>query len=195
MKIIAATQNKGKIKEIQEIFGKLGFEVISQKDAGVDIDVEETGKTFAENAELKARAIYDLCKEAVIADDSGLCIDALNGAPGVYSARYAGENATDADKINKILDEMKNITNRSAQFISSLVMILPDGRIFHACGEVKGKILEECSGSNGFGYDPIFFSDELQKSFGIATEAEKNSISHRAKALENLYKQIKDILN
>ena len=123
MRIIAATQNEGKTKEIREIFGSLGFEVISQKNAGVDIDVEETGTTFEENAKLKARAIYELCKEAVIADDSGLCVDALNGAPGVYSARYAGENATDRDKMNKLLNEMKGKTNRTAKFISSIVIM------------------------------------------------------------------------
>ena len=195
MRIIAATQNKGKIKEISEIFGSLGFEVISQKDAGIDIDVEETGTTFEENARLKAKAIYKLCKDTVIADDSGLSIDALDGAPGIYSARYAGDNATDQDKINKILTEMKNKTNRSAKFISSIVMILSDGREFSTRGEVEGIILEEPAGENGFGYDPIFFSTELQKSFGIATDTEKNSISHRARALRNMYEIISEELN
>lgn len=195
MRIIAATQNKGKIKEICEIFGPLGFEVISQKDAGIDIDVEETGTTFEENAKIKARAIYELSKEAVISDDSGLCVDALNGAPGVYSARYAGDNATDRDKMDKLLNEMKNKTNRSARFISSIVMILPDGREFSTQGEVEGIILEEPVGENGFGYDPIFFSTELQKSFGIASDSEKNSISHRARALQNMYKKINEELN
>lgn len=195
MKIIAATQNIGKINEIKKIFGSLGFEIVSPKDIGIDIDVEETGSTFLENAMLKAQAIHNICKEAVIADDSGLCIEALGDAPGVYSARFAGENATDSDRINKVLTEMKNKTNRFAKFISSVVMILPDERSFSARGEVTGKILNEPSGTNGFGYDPIFFSDELQKSFGDASEAEKNSISHRARALMNLYNQIKDVIN
>lgn len=192
MKIIAATQNKGKIKEIEDIFSPLGFEVISQKDAGFDIDVEETGKTFEENAMIKARAIHDASKEAVIADDSGLMVDALNGAPGVYSARYAGENATDKERIEKLLSEMKNAETRKAKFVSSLVLILKDGRIFTASGEVNGEILEEISGSNGFGYDPVFFSYELEKSFGVATADEKNRISHRGKALRLLYEKVKD---
>ena len=195
MKIIAATQNKGKIKEIQEVFAPLGFEVISQKDAGIDIDVEETGKTFEENAMLKARAVYEIAKETVIADDSGLMVDALNGAPGVYSARYAGENATDKDRIEKLLNELKNEENRTAKFVSSLVLILKDGRRFTASGEVKGEILKETEGENGFGYDPVFFSHELQKSFGLASAEEKNSISHRGKALRLLYKKVKSAID
>lgn len=195
MKIIAATQNKGKIKEIQKIFGTLGFEVISQKEVGIDVDVEETGATFEENARLKAKAVYDLCHETVIADDSGLCVDALDGAPGVYSARYAGEGASDADKINKLLAELENEENRSAEFVSSLVMILKDGREFSAQGKVKGKILKEPSGSNGFGYDPIFYSEELGKSFGEASDEEKNSISHRGRGLQNLYEKICNVIN
>lgn len=192
MRIIAATQNKGKIKEIQEIFGSLGFDVISQKDAGIDIDVEETGTTFEENAMLKAKAVYDICREAVIADDSGLCVDALDGAPGVYSARFAGEGATDEERINKLLEELKDKTDRSAKFISTLVMILNDGRKFIAVGEVEGEILKAPSGTNGFGYDPVFYSKELKKSFGEATDAEKNSISHRGRALKKLYEEVKN---
>ena len=194
MKIIAATQNKGKIKEIQEIFAPLGFRVISQKEAGIDIDVEETGITFEENAMLKARAVYDILKETVIADDSGLMVDALDGAPGVYSARYAGENATDKERMEKLLSELKGKEDRNAKFVSSLVMILKDGRVFKASGEVKGKILNEISGENGFGYDPVFFSYELNKSFGVALADEKNSISHRGKALMKLYEQIKNAI-
>ncbi len=195
MKIIAATQNKGKIKEIQEIFAPLGFEVISQSEAGIDIDVEETGKTFEENAMIKARAVYEIVKETVIADDSGLMVDALGGAPGVYSARYAGENATDSDRIAKLLSELKNEKERTAKFVSSLVMILADGRVFTASGEVKGEILTEISGDNGFGYDPVFFSYELNKSFGVASGDEKNSISHRGKALRLLYDKVKNAIN
>ena len=194
MKIIAATQNKGKIKEIREIFAPLGFEVISQSEAGIDIDVEETGETFEENALLKARAVYELCHLPVIADDSGLCVDALFGAPGVYSARYAGEGASDSDKIAKLLQELEGKENRNAKFISSIVMIFEDGREFTASGEVPGLILKEPEGTNGFGYDPVFYSTELNKSFGIATDEEKNSISHRARGLQNLYKQICNIV-
>lgn len=192
MRIIAATQNKGKIKEIQEIFSPLGFEVISQKEAGFDIDVVENGETFEENAMIKARAIFELSHEAVIADDSGLLVDALNGAPGVYSARYAGENATDADKMNKLLKELEGESDRRAKFLSALVMILKDGRSFTATGEVLGIITDEPYGENGFGYDPIFYSDELKKTFGEATDKEKNEVSHRGRGLLKLYKMVSE---
>lgn len=190
MRIIAATQNKGKIKEIQDIFGGLGFSVISQKEAGIDIDVEETGKTFEENALIKARAIFNLCHETVVSDDSGLCVESLNGAPGVYSARYAGEGASDADRINKLLGELEGKDNRSAKFVSAVAMILKDGREITASGEVEGEITKEPSGDNGFGYDPVFYSYELKKTFGEAGSSEKNEISHRARALKKLYEKV-----
>ncbi len=194
MRIIAATGNKGKIKEIQKIFSPLGFEVISQKEAGFDIDVEENGKTFGENAMIKARAIFELASDAVIADDSGLLVNALNGAPGVYSARYAGDDATDADRMNKLLKELEGVCDRSAKFVSALVLILKDGRTFTATGEVLGKITDRPYGENGFGYDPIFYSDELKKTFGEASELEKNEISHRGRGLLALYKQVCEII-
>ncbi len=192
MKIIAATKNKGKIKEIQAIFAPLGFTVVSQAEAGVDIDVEETGSTFLENSFLKARAVHKASGEAVIADDSGLSVDALGGAPGVYSARYAGENATDLQLMTKLLGELKGVENRSAAFTSAVVMILADGREFSAEGKVYGRICEEMHGERGFGYDPIFLSDELGKTFGEANEEEKNVVSHRARALATLYEKVKD---
>ena len=195
MRIIAATQNKGKIKEIQEIFSPLGFEVISQKEAGFDIDVVENGETFEENAMIKARAIFELSHEAVIADDSGLLVDALNGAPGVYSARYAGENATDADKMNKLLGELEGKSDRQAKFVSALVMILKDGKTFTATGEVLGRITDKPYGENGFGYDPIFYSDELKKTFGEAIDSEKNEISHRGRGLLKLYEMVAGYIN
>ena len=195
MRIIAATQNKGKIKEIQEIFSPLGFEVISQKEAGFDIDVVENGETFEENAMIKARAIFELSHEAVIADDSGLLVDALNGAPGVYSARYAGENATDADKMNKLLGELEGKSDRQAKFVSALVMILKDGKTFTATGEVLGRITDKPYGENGFGYDPIFYSDELKKTFGEASDSEKNEISHRGRGLLKLYEMVAGYIN
>ena len=195
MRIIAATQNNGKIKEIQEIFSPLGFEVISQKEAGFDIDVVENGETFEENAMIKARAIFELSHEAVIADDSGLLVDALNGAPGVYSARYAGENATDADKMNKLLGELEGKSDRQAKFVSALVMILKDGKTFTATGEVLGRITDKPYGENGFGYDPIFYSDELKKTFGEASDSEKNEISHRGRGLLKLYEMVSGYIN
>lgn len=194
MRIIAATQNKGKIKELREIFSPLGFEVISQKEAGIDTDVEENGESFEENARLKARAVYDICGGTVIADDSGLCVEALGGAPGIYSARYAGENATDEEKIEKLLFEMRDKENRSARFVTSLVMII-DGRELTATGQTYGRILTAPSGANGFGYDPIFFSEDLHKSFAEATAEEKNSVSHRGRALKQMYKKLTDELS
>lgn len=194
MRIVAATKNAGKIKEIEKIFGKLGIEVISQHDDGLDVDIEETGDTFEKNALIKARAVSMLCDDIVMADDSGLCIEALEGKPGIYSARYAGENATDEDKINKVLSEMKDKKNRRARFVTAVALILPDGTELTTEGHVDGRILDAPQGCNGFGYDPIFYCDELGKSFACATEEEKNSVSHRARALNNMYNKIKNIL-
>lgn len=193
MKIIAATNNANKIKEITSLFSELGFEVVSQKDAGIDIDVEETGNTFAENALIKARAVAMLCDDYVLADDSGLCVDSLDGRPGVYSARYAGEGASDAQKIEKLLSELEDKDDRKAKFVTSIAFIFPDGREIVTKGEVHGKITLEPRGENGFGYDPVFFSTELCKTFAEADMEEKNSISHRGRALKALYEKIKNL--
>ncbi len=192
MKVIAATHNIGKIREFEKILSPLGFEVLSQADIGIDIEPEENGKTFAENALIKARAIAELCDYAVIADDSGLCVDALSGAPGVYSARYAGEDATDQERIKKLLSELEAFSDRSAKFISSIAFILPDGEEIVTHGEVLGSITHAPSGNGGFGYDPIFMSDELSKTFGEASLEEKNQISHRARGLMALYDILKN---
>lgn len=191
MKIIAATKNKGKIREIQEILSPLGFEVISQQEAGYDLDILETGDTFERNALIKARALAMICDEHVLADDSGLCIASLDGRPGIYSARYAGEGATDADKVTKILAEMDGIKDRDAKFVTSVAFIFPDGTEITASGEVLGHITQAPSGENGFGYDPIFYSEELQKTFAAASDAEKNSVSHRSRALAALCEKLK----
>lgn len=195
MKIVVATKNSNKIKEISEIFSPLGFEVISQTEAGIDIDVEETGDTFEKNARLKAKAVSLICDDYVLADDSGLCVDALDGRPGVMSARYAGEGASDMHKIIKLLGEMEHKTDRRAKFVTSMVFIFPDGTEIATSGEVHGKILESPEGENGFGYDPIFYSDELKKSFAMATLEEKNSVSHRGRALKALYDKLKEIMD
>lgn len=195
MKIIAATKNKGKIKEISNILGKLGFEVESQQDAGYDVDILETGDTFEKNALIKARAIALICDNPVLADDSGLCIDALDGRPGVYSARYAGEGASDEDKVNKILGEMEGAKDRTAQFVTSVAFIFPNGREITASGKVVGHITTEPAGENGFGYDPIFYSEELGKTFAEATDEEKNSVSHRGRALQALSEKLKDFID
>ncbi len=192
MRVIAATKNKGKIREISEILGRLGIEVISQGDSGIDVDILETGKSFIENARIKAEAVSLLCDEAVLADDSGLCVDALGGAPGVYSARYAGEDATDSDKINKLLSELDGEMERDAHFETAVVFIYPDGRELAVTGRVDGRITLSPKGDGGFGYDPVFYSTELGKTFAEATEAEKNSVSHRARALTALYDLLKE---
>lgn len=192
MKVIAATKNKGKIKEMQEILSPLDIEIISQEEIGIELDVEETGDTFERNALIKARAVAMVCDYPVLADDSGICVDALGGAPGVRSARYAGEGASDSDKINKMLAELGDADDRSAKFVTSVAFIFPDGTEITARGEVKGHITQAPSGNNGFGYDPIFFSDELGKTFAESSDEEKNSVSHRGRALRNLYDKLKE---
>ena len=188
MKIIAATSNKGKIREIKKIFSE--FDIISMKEAGIDIEIEENGKTFEENALIKARTVTKLTNSIALSDDSGLCVDAISGAPGIYSARYAGENATDEERVKKLLSVLENEENRCAKFVSAVALVYPDGKELTAIGEVFGKISYSPSGENGFGYDPIFISDELGKTFADATDDEKNSISHRKRALSNLYEKM-----
>ena len=192
MKIIAATHNKGKVREIEKILGELGYEVVPQNEVGINIEPEENGTTFSENALIKARAIAALCGgSAVIADDSGLCVEALGGAPGIYSARYAGENASDGDRIKKLLSEMEGEKNRKAKFVSAVAFILPSGEEITTEGETSGNIALEPAGDGGFGYDPVFVSDELGKTFGEASPEEKNRISHRYRSLSALYKILK----
>ena len=194
MKIIAATANKGKAAEIEKIFGALGFSVITMREAGIDSDPEENGKTFLENALIKSRAAHELAKDAyIIADDSGLCVDALGGAPGIYSARYAGEGATDADKIDKLLGELEGKEHRAAHFETAVALITPDGEEITAHGEVHGHILTAPEGENGFGYDPVFYCDEIGKTFAIASDDEKNAVSHRGRALRALYEKINKV--
>lgn len=185
-KVILASNNKNKLREIKEILTPLGYEVVSQSEAGINIEVEETGRTFQENAQLKAKAIFDQTHTAVIADDSGLEVEYLNGAPGVYSHRYAGENATDADRYNKLLNELKDVPDekRGAAFVCVICYIDENGNEQFARGECGGKIGYEPKGENGFGYDPVFMCGD--KSFAEISADEKNKISHRAKALEKL---------
>ncbi len=192
MKIIAATGNRGKIKEIKKIFSPLGFEVITQKEAGFDIDVEENGKSFKENALIKARAVSKLCNDYVISDDSGLCVDALGGRPGIYSARYAGADTPYPEKIECLLKELAPYEDKSAHFMTSVAFITPAGTEITADGAVYGHIIDTPKGENGFGYDPVFYSDELHKTFAEATLEEKNSISHRGRALRALYDIVKN---
>lgn len=194
MRIIAATKNQGKVREIKKIFSELGIDVITQEEAGIDVDTEETGDTFEKNALIKARAVSLLSDDAVMADDSGLCVEALDGRPGVYSARYAGVGASDSQKIEKLLGELDGQKNRKAEFVCCVALILPDGREFTARGNVEGEILKSPEGENGFGYDPVFYSTELGKSFACASDDEKNSISHRGRALKEMYNILKEVL-
>ncbi len=181
-KIVVASGNKGKIREIREIF--TGVEIVSMQELGFDGDIEETGKTFKENAKIKARFIAEKYNLPALADDSGLCVTALYGAPGIYSARFSGEG----EKANRalLLKRLQGITDRSAYFESAVCLYLPNGKTYFGEGRTYGKILQEEIGENGFGYDCLFFSDDLKKSFGLATAEEKNSVSHRYRALEDL---------
>ena len=187
MKLVIATNNQGKVREIKEILGHLGYEPISLKDAGIDIDVVEDGETFAENAHKKAAAVYEICRCPVIADDSGLEVDFLGGAPGIYSARYAGEGATDEQRIQKILSELEGVdmSMRTARFVCSIYCILDDDTEYSVRGTLEGHIGTEPLGENGFGYDPIFMVDE-DTSVAMLHAEEKNRISHRASALRQL---------
>lgn len=192
MKIVAATTNKGKIREFQEILGELGYEVVSMHDVGIDVEVEETGSTFSENALIKARAVALLCDLPVIADDSGLCVDALDGAPGIYSARFAGEDATDYDRNVKLLETLDGEKNRKAQYVAAIAYISPDGEEITTEGIIEGEILTEEHGTGGFGYDPLFWCTEIKKCFGEATPDEKNAVSHRGRALKKLCEILKE---
>ena len=193
MRIILATKNKGKVREMAEILSKYNIEVISQQDADIDVDVEETGSTFRENAEIKSRAVAMLCEDPVLADDSGLCINALGGKPGVYSARYGGEALPYPEKIKGILTELRGETDRKAYFECAMALVFPDGRMISASGVVNGRILEAPRGEGGFGYDSIFYSDELGKSFGEASDEEKNMVSHRKRAIDGICKQLEEL--
>lgn len=181
-KIVVASTNAGKIAEIRAIFR--GVEIISMAELGFDGDIEETGKTFKENAEIKARAIAKLYNMPALSDDSGLCVDMLDGAPGIYSARFSGGGPAENRKL--LLKRMENITDRRAHFESAVCLCMPDGKTYFGEGKTYGKILQEEIGGNGFGYDSLFFSDDLKKSFGLAEEEEKNAVSHRFRALYDL---------
>ncbi|MBP1559018.1 MAG: RdgB/HAM1 family non-canonical purine NTP pyrophosphatase [Oscillospiraceae bacterium] len=194
MKLIVATNNAHKLVEFGRILAPLGIEVHSQKEYCPDLDVEETGTTFAANARLKAEAVYKATGLMAVADDSGLCVDALDGAPGVYSARYAGENATDAQKIEKLLDEMKDIPEekRTARFVSAICCIGPD-LLLECEGVCEGTIGYECRGEGGFGYDPIFYVDG--RSYSEMSGEEKDAISHRGRALRLFYEEMNRRMN
>lgn len=186
IRLVVASGNAHKLREIAEIF--TDFDVVSQKEMGFDGDVEETGETFAENALIKARAACEALGCMALADDSGLCVDALGGAPGVYSARYCGYHGSDAENRAVLLKNMQGIKDRRAHFTSAIALVYPDGRELTAEGHTYGRILEEECGNGGFGYDCLFYSDDLEKTFGVASSEEKNGVSHRFRALQAMLK-------
>ncbi len=185
MKIAIATNNRKKLAEIRAVLGGFFEEMYSLDDLGISVEIEETGSTLTENALIKARAILGMTGLASLADDSGLMCDALDGAPGVYSARYAGEGHDDKANNALLLENLAG-RDRSAHFCSVIALCLPDGREFTAEGRVDGIILDAERGEGGFGYDPLFFSPELGKTFAEASPDEKNSVSHRGRALRNM---------
>lgn len=189
--IVLASNNKGKIAEFNQLF-KDKFNVISLAQAGFTDEIEENGTTFYENALIKAKTVSQFCKLPAIADDSGLVVEALNGEPGIYSARYAGEHGSDKKNNLLLLKNLEGKENRKAKFHSTIVLYddLSKNIVFGE-GETFGEILFNEEGSNGFGYDPLFYSYDLKKSFGLASSEEKNRVSHRYRALVNLLEKLK----
>lgn len=194
-KLIFATGNAGKMKEIREILGRPGLTILSQKEAGITSDAEENGTTFEANALIKARAVAAQTDALVLADDSGLEIDYLNGEPGVYSARYMGEDTSYEIKNQKILDLLAGVPEekRTARFVCVIAAVLPDGREFTTKGTIEGIIGYESRGEGGFGYDPIFFVPEFGCSTAELTMEQKNEISHRGKALRAMKEVLKEV--
>ena len=188
-----ATGNAGKVKEIRMIMADLGVEVLSMKEAGISIDIEEDGSTYEENALIKARAVAACTDAIVMADDSGLEVDALNKEPGVLSARYMGEDTPYSIKNGEIIKRLTGVPDeeRSARFVCAIAAVLPDGRELTTRATIEGRIGYEEKGANGFGYDPIFYVPEFGKTTAELTEEEKNKVSHRGKALELMKKELK----
>ena len=195
MKFVLATQNQKKLREMSDILSGFGVEVVTPKSLGIDLEVEETGTTFAENAMLKAKAICEAANLPAIADDSGLCVDALAGAPGVYSARYGGEGLDDVGRYRLLLENLRGQTTRTAHFACAIACAFPNGDTLTAEGKVEGTIAFAPMGEGGFGYAPIFFYAPLRKTFGQLTAEEKHGISHRGKALEVFVKDLATYLN
>lgn len=193
MKLILASNNAKKLKELKAILADMNVELMSQREAGCDFEVDETGTTFAENAWLKAIAVYEATGEATVADDSGLMVEALNGEPGVYSARYApgGHEATDKEKYEYLLSKLEGVEQRAAKFVTSICCILPGGDIIRTTGECRGEILPYPHGEGGFGYDPVFKPEGYDTSMAVLGPEVKNQISHRANALREFKKELR----
>ena len=195
MKLVLASKNPKKLAEMNRILSQLGIEGCSEAEVGVDVEVEETGTTFEENSFLKAKAVMEASGLPAIADDSGLCVDALNGAPGVYSARYGGEGLDDEGRYRLLLENMRGQSPRTAHFVSVITCAFPDGTVLTARGECNGTIAFAPIGEGGFGYDPVFFLPERKKTFAQLSPEEKNAISHRGKALEQFEQILRNYLS
>ena len=195
MRVVLASKNKHKLVEISKITEKFGFELVLQSELGVDIDVEETGTTFEENSLLKAEAVMKATGLPALADDSGIAVDALNGEPGIYSARYGfDENLDDWGRLQLLLKNTECVPDgqRQAQFVCVISFVTPEGKVIQARGEIHGELTREPAGENGFGYDPIFYYPPLEKTTAELTPDEKNAVSHRANALKLFYEKMKE---
>ncbi len=203
MKIVFATGNKDKLREIREILGDIATDIVSMKEAGADIDVDENGNSFEENSKIKVLAVQEYLKanseeykDAVImSDDSGLEVDYLNKEPGIYSARYLGKDTSYTEKNNNIIERLSGVPDekRTARFVCAVSAALPSGEVLTVRGTMEGRIGYEIAGENGFGYDPIFVLPELGKTSAEITEEEKNALSHRGKALRMMAEKLKEI--
>ena len=195
MKVVLASKNKHKLVEISRITEQFDIELVLQSELGVDIDVEETGTTFEENSFLKAEAVMKATGMPALADDSGIAVDALNGEPGIYSARYGfDESLDDWGRLLLLLKNTRQVPDgqRQAQFVCVITFVTPDGQVIQARGEAHGELLREAVGENGFGYDPIFYYPPLGKAFAQLSPDEKNQVSHRAVALREFYHKLKE---
>ena len=193
MKVVLASKNAHKLVEIKQITDQFGFDLVLQSELGVDVDVEETGTTFEENSLLKAQAVMEATGLPALADDSGIAVDALNGEPGIYSARYGfDESLDDWGRLLLLLKNTENVPDgqRQAQFVCVITMVTPDGQMIQARGEAHGELLREPVGTGGFGYDPIFYYPPLKRGFAELTAEEKNQVSHRAEALKLLNQKL-----
>ena len=195
MRVVLASKNPHKLEEIRQITDKFGFELVLQSELGVDIDVEETGSTFEENSFLKANAVMEVTGLPALADDSGICVDALNGEPGIYSARYGfDESLDDWGRLELLLKNTEHVPDdqRQAKFVAVITMVSPDGEVIQARGEIHGQLLRQAKGKNGFGYDPIFYYPPLGMTTAEMPAEDKNKVSHRANALKVLYEKLKE---
>ena len=195
MKVVLASKNQHKLVEISRILEKLDIQLVLQSELGVDIDVEETGTTFEENSFLKAQAVMQATGMPALADDSGIAVDALNGEPGIYSARYGFDDTL--DDWGRLLLLLKNTESvpdgqRQAQFVCVITLVTPQGEVIQARGEAHGELLRQAAGQGGFGYDPIFYYPPFGKTFAEVTAEEKNQVSHRAVALKAMYEKLKE---